>query len=118
MRFTLRFESGVWSLMPQDGELAGLIVATAEGVTLTDVTFNGDDITGAIQATWGLSVINDDVFNSRHMIKAIGIGQVFKSPAAIPFHFGGDGSYCAETNRLLRRAAHVMILSQGKFYGK
>ena len=118
MRFTLSFNGLTWGLSPQEGEFAGLLVATADGATLTDVTFSVGVLTGRIQATWGLLALDDGVFNSRHMVKALGIGQVFRSPAALPFHLDGYKYYCTETDKPLHYAAHVMLLNQGKFYGR
>lgn len=117
MRFEISFKQDEWVIVATEGEFAGRVVAVAEGLTLEAVTFVGTTLVGKVKASWGI-VLNDDITTSRTMLRALGIGQTFKSRAAHPFFLATTEFLCSETKRSMTNAAHAMVLKRGMFYGR
>lgn len=118
MRCNVRLEGTEWIIRPTSGLFAGLDVARAEGITLENVCFLKDSMTGEITASWGLTLTDDEIACSLDSLKALGIGQVFRNRAPIQLlSDGGDGYMCGESGTRITRAAHVMLLQKGMYYG-
>ncbi|UCV26730.1 hypothetical protein [Ferribacterium limneticum] len=117
MRFEISFKQDekTWQVRAIEGSFAGQVVAHAEGLTLEDVNFMNHTLIGSINSAWGI-VLNDEVTTSRTMLRALGVGQVFMSKASTPFFTDRSAFFCAETNRPMTNAAHVMVLGRGMFY--
>lgn len=117
MRVSASFEQDkeAWVLTALSGEFEGQVVAYSEGLTMEDVTFVGTAIHGRVRASWGIE-LKDEVTTSLEVLKALGVGQLFKCKGPIRFFMDGTVFCCAESKRVLHVADHVMVMKRGMFY--
>jgi hypothetical protein len=99
-----------WDLTPIDGPLTGACVATAEGLNLAGVRFNGRQMVGVIEAAWGLSIMYDDVDIDVSTLRGLGIGKRFDMRASEKVRNDSDGFKDTFTLRILKGAQRVVML--------
>ena len=117
MRFCIKPHEDGWVLSPMEGKFSNEDVATAEGLTVEDVSLGeGGKMYGNIKAAWGVTIFNDHVTLDIDMLRALGIGRTFKAKAKKPFRFSDDFFACNETNKKLIKAKHVLLYHSGMFY--
>lgn len=101
-----------WDLVPTHGQFTGQVVATAEGVNLTDVRFTDTNMVGALKAVWGLTIHIEDVYTNPDMLRGLCIGKPFNAEAQYAASLDRDGFKDPFTLRLLKGARRVMLLGQ------
>lgn len=99
-----------WDITPVDGTLAGTLVATAEGLNLAGVRFDGRQMVGVIKAAWGLSILYDDVDIDVSTLRGLSIGKRFDMGAAEKVRGDSDGFKDTFTLRILKGAKRVVML--------
>lgn len=97
-----------WSITPVEGRLAGTTVATAEGLNVSGVRFDGRQMIGVIKAAWGLSVMYDEL--DTQTIRGLSIGKCFDMHADERVRGDSDGFKEPLSLRLLKGARSVVAL--------
>lgn len=95
-------------------------MGSAEGVNLIDVRFDASEtyntrMAGALKAVWGLTILNEDVYNHPDMIRALCLGKSFNVKGDSPEQavvMDSDGIKDKFTSRLLKGARRVLLLGQ------
>lgn len=99
-----------WSIAPVEGRLAGTTVATAEGLNVSGVRFNGRQMIGVIKAAWGLSVMYDELDIDTQTLRGLCIGKCFDMRANERVRGDSDGFKEPLSLRLLKGARSVVAL--------
>lgn len=82
MQFAIRQTvNGTWLLTPKSGRFAGVDVAEVEGLSMHHAVSVGKTIVGPLRATWGMTVLDDRVYEDRETVRGLAINGVF-TPAS------------------------------------
>lgn len=100
----------VWLLSPLDGPLKGETVATAEGLNLAGVRFNGRAMVGVVKAAWGLTIAYEKYDIDPQTLRGLGIGRRFDADATERVRQDSDGFKDSFTVRLLHGAKQVVTM--------
>ena len=109
-------ECGIWNITPDGGALAGVVIATAEGVSLQDVTFSACTVIGTIKAVWGLVIQVEDLYNDPDTLRALRLGKPFCEYPQEKLVFDYDG-FVDRANRVCRSAKRLLVIGTGIFAG-
>lgn len=78
MIFTLSKNSqGSWNIRPNFGRFEGQLIATAEAVEATAVTFEGRTIVGSIRAVWGMTMLSDAIYDDKETLRGLSLRGAF-----------------------------------------
>ena len=109
-------ETGIWNITPDEGALAGVVVATAEGVSLQDVVFDACTVVGTIKAVWGLAIQVEALYNDRDTLRALHLGKSFCEYPSEALNVDFDG-FVDRANRLCRGAKRLIVIGTNIFAG-
>lgn len=117
MRIAIRRAStGGWSVIAQEGRFNGKEIAVVEGISLSNVIFNGRQIIGFGSGVWGATV-HDFVHECAKTLRALGINRPFDSRARFPVILTDDGFFRdAATQAIVRVAQQVNAYQSGRVF--
>ena len=99
-----------WEIVPVEGPLAGICIASAEGLNLAGVRFDGRQMIGAIKAAWGLSILYDEFDIDVATLRGLSIGRRFDMGATEKVRGDSDGYKDTFTLRRLKGAKRGVML--------
>ena len=113
MKFLISKNESGWSLSPTSGPFEGVIVATADGVSMKGVAFAGKKLFGTVKAVWGATILLEEVFSSMCTLRGLAICRRFDiggEPLVIDY----DG-FMDKANRLCKTAQHVTLIGDAVY---
>lgn len=112
MLFTIhKSTENTWDIVPNSGQLHGLVIGTAEGIELSSVVTNTDKIIGTIKAIWGLQFNEATQSNlDTETLRALSLGKAFKIDAEHEVSWARDGLHDINTGQVIKRCKKLVIL--------
>ena len=108
MEFSISRNIEGWILKPASGRFQGAAIAHVEGVTIKGVKFQGRTILGKVQALWGATILDDELYSDMPTLRGIGLRGRF-AVGGEPLTMDYDG-FMDTANRLCKTATRVTLI--------
>jgi hypothetical protein len=110
MKFSISKQQNGWVVRPLSGEFEGKVVATAEGVCMRGVVFEGRTVQGALKALWGAVVTVEEVYDDMQTLLNLRIGGTFdQGDAGQDLSLDYDG-WVNRLNKACKKASRLQLL--------
>lgn len=117
MKITVsRTKDETWALRLTSGMFEDVLIATAEGLCLREVVFQGRTMVGVIKALWGTTVLCGDIYDHAPTIRALGLRGVFYQTLGEPLDLDYDG-YIRSSRTPASTAQRVVVIGN-TIYGE
>lgn len=85
------YNDETWGLRPASGLFKGVLIATAERLSLKQVSFRGKTMVGVVKALWGVTILCEQIYEDVPTIHALGLTGVFDQTVGEPLVLDYDG---------------------------
>ncbi len=103
-----------WGLRPTSGLFEGVLIATAERLSLKQVSFHGKTMVGVVKALWGATILCDKIYDDVATIHALGLRGVFDQIVGETLVLDYDG-YIRSSRTKAKTAQRVVVLGAAIF---
>ena len=104
-------DSDTWLLRPTSGLFDGVLIATAENLSLKRVAFQGRTMVGVVKALWGVAVLCEGIYDDVPTIHALGLRGVFDQTLGEPLVMDYDG-YIRSSRTKASAAQRVVVIGE------
>jgi hypothetical protein len=108
------YNDETWGLRPTSGLFEGVLIATAERLSLKQVSFKGRTMVGAVKALWGVTILCEQIYDDVQTIHALGLTGVFDQTVGEPLVLDYDG-YIRSSRTKAETAQRVVVLGAAVF---
>ena len=109
-------DSDTWLLRPTSGMFNGVLIATAESLSLKRVAFQGRTMVGVVKALWGVTVLCEGIYDHTPTIHSLGLQGVFDQSLGERLNLDYDGYI--RRNRTKASAAQRVVVLGDTIYAK
>ena len=102
-------DSDTWLLRPTSGLFDGVLIATAENLSLKRVAFQGRTMVGVVKALWGVTVLCEGIYDHAPTIHSLGLQGVFDQSLGEKLNLDYDG-YIRSSRTKASAAQRVVVL--------
>lgn len=103
-----------WLLRPTSGVFEGVLIATAERLSLKQVAFHGKTMVGVVKALWGVTVLCEGIYDDVQTIHALGLRGVFDQTLGEPLVLDYDG-YIRSSRTKASAAQRVVVIGDAVY---
>lgn len=103
-----------WALRPTSGMFEGVLIATAERLSLKQVAFQGKTMVGVVKALWGVTVLCEGIYDDVLTIHALGLRGVFDQTLGEPLVLDYDG-YIRSSRTKASAAQRVVVIGDAVY---
>lgn len=107
-------DSDTWLLRPTSGLFKGVLIATAESLSLKRVAFQGRTMVGVVKALWGVTVLCEGIYDHAPTIHALGLRGVFYQTRGEPLALDYDG-YIRSSRTPASTAQRVVVIGDAVY---
>ena len=103
-----------WLLSPTSGMFEGVLIATAERLSLKQVAFHGKTMVGVVKALWGVTVVCEGIYDDVPTIHALGLRGVFDQTLGEPLVMDYYG-YIRSSRTKASAAQRVVVIGDAVY---
>jgi len=108
------YKDDTWALRPTSGMFEGVLIATAERLSLKQVAFQGKTMVGVVKALWGVTVLCEGIYDDVPTIHALGLRGVFDQTLGEPLVMDYDG-YIRSSRTKASAAQRVVVIGDAVY---
>ena len=99
-----------WNISPLSGELKGVTIGTADAISLESVSISGSSLSGAIQAMWGLVILDDRTYSDIDTLRNLRLNKAFHMLGQWPLDLNSEGPATdRNSGRYVHTATHIVV---------